>query len=128
MHVEMLEAAQAMFDKITENPEKFLSLRQVYKHRALADLTQPGIPDAVRAASLQLLVYPSRVKALRYVGKHPALAAPYSKDVPPQGKAALQQIAAEMRRRHVAGCRGPSPTLVAWANRIETAMMEIDNE
>lgn len=125
MHVEMLEAAQAMFDKITKDPEKFLLLRQVHKRRALADLTQPGIPDTVRAASLQLLVYPSRVKALRYVGKHPALAAPYGKDVPPSGMAALRQIATEMR---VAGCRGPSPTLVAWADRIETAMMEIDNE
>lgn len=125
MSIEMLEAAQAMFDKITKDPEKFLSLRQVYKRRALADLTQPGIPDTVRAASLQLLVYPSRVKAVkpagRYVGKHPRLGCGYRMNVLPRGKDALQQIATEMRMA------GPSTTLVARANRIETAMKEIDN-
>lgn len=64
----------------------------------------------------------------RQAGRPPALAAPYGKDVPPQGMAALQQIAAEMRARQVAGCRGPSPTLEAWADRIETAMKEIGDE
>lgn len=43
-------------------------------------------------------------------------------DVPPQGIAALRQIATELRTRHVAGCNGPSPTLVTFADRIDAAI------
>lgn len=47
-------------------------------------------------------------------------------DVPPQGIAALRQIATELRTRHGAGCSGPSPTLVAFADRIDAAIRGLD--
>ena len=49
-------------------------------------------------------------------------AAPYGQNVQPQGIAALRQIATELRTRHVAGCNGPSPTLVEFADRIDAAI------
>lgn len=58
----------------------------------------------------------------RQAGRPPTLAAPYGQDVPPQGIAALRRIATELRTRHVAGCKGPSPTLVAFADRIDAAI------
>lgn len=65
MKARMLEAAQAMHRHLRRTPEGGGIRRAIYKRRAKADLTQPGIPPEVRAASLQLLVFPARIKEFK---------------------------------------------------------------
>lgn len=62
MKTKMLEAAQAMYRHMRRTPE---IRRVIYKRRAEAELTQPGIPPEARAASLQVLVFPARVKEFK---------------------------------------------------------------
>ena len=65
MSIEMLEAAQAMYRHLQRTPDGEGIRQVIYKRRAKVDLTQPGIPPEVRAASLQFLVFPARVKEFK---------------------------------------------------------------
>lgn len=61
----MLEAAQAMYRKLQGSPTGVGVHQVIYKRRAKVDLTQPGTPPEVRAASLQFLVFPARIKEFK---------------------------------------------------------------
>ena len=65
MKAKMLEAAQALYRHMRRTPEGEGIRQVIYKRRAKADLTQPGIPPEVRAASLQFLVFPARIKEFK---------------------------------------------------------------